>query len=281
MDYQSEISSALGKFSKHYENFPVASFLIPHKKRFKIKLLYWFARTADDIADEGTNSPDVRLRQLDYFQTEFIKSINKYSELEFMNLLGEIVVKENLTQEYFLKLLSAFRQDIVKNRYHNFQEILNYCNRSANPVGRLVLEIFNFRNEELFNLSDKICTSLQLINFLQDTTIDLKRNRLYYPIDEFKNFNLSEQDFFSLSFNSYMREYIKFNIKRIRGMMNQGKALVKYLKGRFAIEIKWTILGGEEILNKIEKNNFNVMTNRPTISKFDYSKILFRSLLNL
>ncbi len=281
MGYPSEISLALGKFSKHYENFPVASFLLPSDQKLKIKLIYWFARTADDIADEGHIPAEKRIDLLNQFEGEFLKSLNHSSEISYMNQLGKVVISDKLSPELFLKLLSAFKQDVTKNRYFNFEEILNYCNRSANPVGRLVLELFKYSNEELMNYSDKICTSLQLINFIQDTQIDLKKNRLYYPLSEFQDFQITEQDFFKLNFNPSMREYIKFNVNRAQDLMNQGKPLLNFLKGRLAIEIKWTILGGEEILKKIKKADFNVMTVRPTISKFDYSKIFIRSLLRL
>lgn len=281
MDIQSEILKYVGKFSKHYENFPVSSFLIPRKHQVKIKTIYWFARTADDIADEGNTNAEMRMELLNHFEDEFILSLNQNSNLSYMNLLGQIIKHNDLTSEYFLMLLSAFKQDIIKKRYNSFNEILDYCNRSANPVGRLVLEVFNYRSNEMNILSDKICTSLQLINFIQDTKIDIDRDRLYYPIDEIKNLDLSESDFLNLKFTPSIKEYIKFNVNRAQALMNEGKSLIKFLKGRFAVEIKWTILGGLEILKKIEKSDFNVMAIRPTISKFDYSKIFIRSLFNL
>lgn len=281
MGNQSKILKYIGKFSKHYENFPVSSFLIPRKHQVKIKTIYWFARTADDIADEGNTNAEIRMELLNQFENEFILSLNQKSNLSYMNLLGQIIKHDDLTSEYFLMLLSAFKQDIIKKRYNSFNEILDYCNRSANPVGRLVLEVFNYCSNEMNILSDKICTSLQLINFIQDTKIDIDRDRLYYPIDEIKNLDLSESDFFNLKFTPSIKEYIKFNVNRAQALMNEGKSLIKFLKGRFAVEIKWTILGGLEILKKIEKSDYNVMAIRPTISKFDYSKIFIRSLFNL
>lgn len=281
MDIQSEILKYVGKFSKHYENFPVSSFLIPRKHQVKIKTIYWFARTADDIADEGNTNAEMRMELLNHFEDEFILSLNQNSNLSYMNLLGQIIKHNDLTSEYFLMLLSAFKQDIIKKRYNSFNEILDYCNRSANPVGRLVLEVFDYRSNEMNILSDKICTSLQLINFIQDTQSDITKDRLYYPLNELNDFGMSENDFMKLKINSSTKEYIKFNVNRAQALMNEGKSLIKFLKGRFALEIKWTILGGLEILKKIEKSDFNVMAIRPTISKFDYSKIFIRSLFNL
>ncbi len=281
MDNHSEILAAVGKFSKHYENFPVASFLIPSANRFTIQLIYWFARTADDIADEGQMTIEKRIELLNQIKDEFNAALNQFSKIEFMNLLGKEVNLNNLSSKHFFNLLSAFSQDVVKKRYCDFQEILDYCSRSANPVGRLILEIFNYRSEELMLYSDKICTSLQLINFIQDTQIDIRKDRLYYPINELKEFAVQEEEFLSLGFNSLIKNLIKFNVNRAADLMNQGKPLIKYLKGRLAIEIKWTVLGGLEILKKIEKADYNVMAIRPKISKFDYSKIFLKSLLKL
>lgn len=281
MDNHSKILNDIGKFSKHYENFPVSSFLIPRKHQLKIKAIYWFARTADDIADEGSIPSEKRMEYLTQFEKEFNLALDKKSEIIYMNFLGQIVIENKLNPNYFLMLLNAFKQDVNKNRYNSFDEILDYCNRSANPIGRLVLEVFNYRSEELMILSDKICTSLQLINFIQDTKIDISRNRLYYPIDELENFKVSESDLLCLKMNDNIKKLIKFNVDRAKEIMNQGKELTENLKGKFTVEIKWTILGGEEILKKIEKIDYNVVAIKPTISKLDYAKIFIRSLFKL
>jgi squalene synthase HpnC len=276
-----QINSELGKFSKHYENFPVASFLIPNKKRNVIRLIYWFARTADDFADEGNLSPEKRMILLNEFENEFLLSLTSQSKINYLNLLSNEIKLINLDSDLFLKLLSAFKQDVVKSRYVHFDEVLDYCSRSANPIGRLLLQLFGYESNEIFSLSDKICTSLQLINFIQDTKIDISRNRLYYPIDELENFKVSESDLLYLKMNDNIKRLIKFNVDRARDIMNQGKELTKKLKGKFAVEIRWTILGGEEILKKIAKIDYNVVAIRPTISKLDYVKIFIRSLLKL
>lgn len=269
---------AIGEINKHYENFPVASFLIPPNKRQIIRLVYWYARTADDIADEGTLPPDDRIYLLEQFQNEFQKSLDTRSELYPMNELANFIKSNKITVSHFLNLLSAFKQDVIKNRYENFDEILYYCERSANPVGRIVLEVFDLRDEYLMCYSDRICTALQLINFIQDTKLDLEKNRLYYPLDELEKFGLREDDFFALKFNKSLMNYIKFSVDRARRIMFEGEPLVNYLKGRFAIEIKWTISGGLEILKKIENVGYNVIDFRPTLSNFDYSKIFLKSL---
>jgi len=271
----------LGKFSKHYENFPVASFLIPHNKKNVIRLIYWFARTADDFADEGNISPEQRMILLNEFENEFLLSLENQSKIIYLNLLSKEIKLNNLDSNLFLNLLSAFKQDVFKSRYNNFSEVLDYCTRSANPIGRLLLQLFGYQSNEIFILSDKICTSLQLINFIQDTKIDISRNRLYYPLDELESYKVSESDLLNLKKNDKIKKLIKFNVDRARDIMNQGKELTKNLKGRFAVEIRWTILGGEEILKKIEKIDYNVLAIRPTISKLDYAKIFIRSLFKL
>lgn len=278
MNGNSEILNFLGKFSKHYENFPVASFLLPKSQRNIIRIVYWFARTADDIADENFLSDEQRIQLLEQFENQFNLALIENSELTYMNFLSQIIKEKHLSHKLFRNLLKAFKQDIIKNRYENFDEVLSYCLNSANPIGRLVLECFDYRDKKLFEYSDKICTALQLINFIQDTQIDIKKNRLYYPLNELRSFNITADDILNLNFNADVRDYFKFNVTRARDLLNSGKPLINYLKGNLAIEIKWTIFGGEEILNKIAKANYNVMSFRPTISKFNYAKIFLKSL---
>lgn len=152
----------------HYENFPVVSFLIPKKYRKEIAIIYWFARTADDIADEGEFSSDDRLEKLEQFEKQFLESLENGSGNSNFNLLSSVIKKNNLSTDCFTDLLSAFKQDVIKTRYSNYQEILDYCKRSANPVGRILLELFKVHDAEAINCSDKICTALQLTNFYQD-----------------------------------------------------------------------------------------------------------------
>jgi squalene synthase HpnC len=276
-----KIFDELGKFSKHYENFPVASIFIPKDKKNIVRLIYWFARTADDFADEGCISIEKRFELLNEFEKEFIYSLNSNSKIEYLNLLANEIKGKKLDSNLFIQLLSAFKQDITKLRYSNFLEILDYCSRSANPIGRLLLQLFDYRFDEVYKLSDNICTSLQIINFIQDTKIDVIKNRLYYPIDELKEFNVSESDFFSHKMTLKLKNLIRFNVNRANNILQDGKKILKYLKGRFAVEIKWTILGGEEILRKIERVDYDVLNFRPTLSRYDFFKILNKSLFKV
>ncbi|MDY0083368.1 MAG: squalene synthase HpnC [Ignavibacteriaceae bacterium] len=264
----------------HYENFPVASFLIPKKYRKDIAIIYWFARTADDIADEGIFSADERLEKLEKFEKEFVISLNSKSDHLRFNLLSAIIKKNKLSANYFIELLSAFKQDVTKLRYESYQEVLEYCKRSANPVGRLLLELFKIQDAEAVKCSDKICTALQLTNFYQDTIIDYKKGRIYYPQNEMKMFSVTEKMFELKENNPNIKALVKYNIDRTQQLFDEGREIINYLSGRFKYEIIWTISGGEKILSKIRKNDFNVFDNRPVLNKSDFLKLLIKSLFN-
>ncbi len=264
----------------HYENFPVASFLIPKNYRKDIAIIYWFARTADDIADEGIFSADERLEKLEQFEKEFVISLNNESDHLRFNLLSAIIKKNKLSANYFSELLSAFKQDVTKLRYESYQEVLEYCKRSANPVGRLLLELFKIQDAEALKCSDKICTALQLTNFYQDTIIDYKKGRIYYPQNEMKMFSVTEKMFELKENNPNIKALVKYNIDRTQQLFDEGREIINYLSGRFKYEIIWTISGGEKILSKIRKNAFNVFDYRPVLNKSDFLKLLIKSLFN-
>lgn len=262
----------------HYENFPVASFLIPKYYRKDIAIVYWFARTADDLADEGNVDPKKRLNELNKFECEFKKCLNGGSENFYFNQLSKTIAAKKLSIQNFIDLISAFKQDVVKNEYSSFDEILDYCKRSANPVGRILLELFNINAEEAIIKSDKICTALQLTNFYQDTVIDLEKERNYYPQDEMKTFRVTQKMFELKENNPNIKALVKYNVERAQSLFDEGKNLLKYLNGRFKIEIKWTILGGEKILEKIRKNDYGVFAKRPKLYKIDFISLLIKSM---
>ncbi len=202
------------------------------------------------------------------------------SENVNFNLLSTIIKKNNLSSNYFIDLISAFKQDVTKFRYKNFAEVADYCKRSANPVGRVLLEIFKIRDDNAVKCSDKICTALQLTNFYQDTGIDYKKGRIYYPQDEMELFFVSEKMFELKENNPNIKALVKYNIDRTQQLFNEGRDIINYLSGRFKYEIKWTISGGEKILSKIVKKDFNVFRYRPVSNKFDYFNLLIKSLFN-
>lgn len=268
--------SALAK--DHYENFPVASFLIPKYYRTDVAIVYWFARTADDLADEGNVDAEKRLDELSNFENEFTKSLTGESENLNFNLLAKTITEKKISTKYFYDLLSAFKQDVVKKEYENFDEVLDYCKRSANPVGRILLELFKIYGEDAIISSDKICSALQLTNFYQDTVIDLEKGRNYYPQDEMKTFNVTKKMFELKQNNPNIKALVKHNVQRGQALFDGGKNLLKYLNGRFKIEIKWTIAGGEKILEKIRKNDYDVFSDRPKLTKANFISLLIKNI---
>jgi len=264
--------------SSHYENFPVVSLLVPKNLRKHIGIIYRFARTADDFADEGDLSADSRLELLNNFEEDFSRSIKTDFKNDFWQSLFLTIEKFNLTPQYFFDLLSAFKQDVIKSRYNNFNEVTNYCQRSANPVGRLILELFGIRTDEAKIYSDDICTALQLTNFYQDVSIDYKKNRIYIPQDELQKFNISEKEFDNRFNSENFKELMDFQIKRTSGLFVNGKKLLAQLPKALRRQIRWTIFGGEEILNKIVQIDYNVLNFRPKLSKIDYILLFLKSL---
>jgi hydroxysqualene synthase len=270
-------SEVISLARNHYENFPVASFLIPKKYRKDVAVIYWFARTADDIADEGDISPEERLNMLDKFEERFHSLMRGKFESDREKLLFNTIANRTLTPGYFTDLLSAFKQDVFKKRYSDYNDLLDYCRRSANPVGRLLLELFNVRREDAFIYSDYICTALQLTNFWQDAGIDLEKGRIYFPEEEMKSFGIDEKAFEIRENNDKLKQLVKYNIERTENLFSEGKKILPLLEGRFLLEIKWTIEGGRTVLQKIRKNDYNIFI-RPNLTKSDFTGILLKCL---
>lgn len=269
--------SALDYAKTHYENFPVISLLIPKELRKHIAIIYLFARTADDIADEGNLSENERLQHLNDFEKSFNGLLNCKFKSPFEEALHQTIEEKNLTPQLFYDLLKAFKQDVGKKRYENFEEVLSYCRLSANPIGRLMLELFNIRNEEAFNYSDKICTALQLTNFYQDIEIDYQKGRIYFPQDELQRFEVTENIFAMKENNVNLKKLLRHNIERTQKMFDEGKNLLKFLNGRLKFEIKWIILGGEKILQKIREKDYNIFNARPQLTKTDFGALFMKS----
>ncbi|NWF51159.1 MAG: squalene synthase HpnC [Ignavibacteriaceae bacterium] len=276
-DKEKAYSEALHFAKTHYENFPVVSFLIKKELRKDIAIIYWFARTADDIADEGTISEEKRLQNLDSFQLRLDELLKGNFNSGFELALYTTIKERQLTVQLFYDLLSAFRQDVTKKRYSSFSELLDYCRRSANPVGRLILELHNIRNEDANKSSDNICTALQLTNFYQDTRIDFQKGRIYYPVEEWEKFGVREADFSYNITGKNLRSLVKFNIERTGKLFEEGRNLLKYLSGTLRYEIGWTILGGEAVLRKITLSDFDVLKNRPKLKAVDFVILLSKT----
>jgi squalene synthase HpnC len=265
------------KFAReHYENFPVVSFLIRRDLQKHVAIIYWFARTADDIADEGNLAAGDRMARLNGFESSFRRLLQGKYDSGYDEALHLTLEKKKLNPEHFINLLKAFKQDVIKKEYADYKQLLDYCKNSANPVGRLILELHSIREEEAFRYSDNICTALQITNFLQDVNIDFQKGRIYLPQNELAKFGISKIMFEEKEINLKFKQLIEFNINRTQLLFDEGRKLLKFLQGRLKYEIKWTILGGEAILQKIRNNDFNVFI-RPELTKKDFIKLLIRS----
>jgi squalene synthase HpnC len=261
---------------RHYENFPVASKILPRRLRKHVAALYAFARIADDFSDEPEYEGVRRERLL-----EWRAQLNdlEHPQHPVFLALKSTVAELGLPLGPFDDLLSAFLQDTEKKRYATFEEVLDYCKRSANPVGRIVLMIHGYRDAELFELSDHICTALQLANFWQDVSVDLKKDRIYIPEEDFKQFGYTEADLRMGVVNDKFLALMKFQVGRARALFEQGRPLPNRLAFPLSWEIRLTWLGGREVLRKIKKQGFDTATSRPALSKMDWVPLLVRSVL--
>lgn len=266
----SELNDAIDLAENHYENFPVASLLFPKKIRNDVALIYRFARTADDIVDEGNDPDEIKHNKLSSFMNEFEEALNGNYKNNFWKLLHNTITSKQLNPVHFLNLLKAFEQDLFKKEYETFDELLSYCENSANPVGRIILELNNIRDEKLNLLSDRICTALQLTNFWQDVKIDLKKGRIYIPQEDFNKFGVDKSSLFEEQINDNLRQIIEFELERTEQLFKEGSKILNYLPFRLRWQIKWTINGGTKIIEKIKKNDYDVLNFRPTLSKIDF-----------
>jgi len=263
----------------HYENFPVASFLVPAPLRRPIEVIYRFARSADDIADEGDAPPEQRLTELAAYQTELDRiAAGTRPQTPLFVDLAEVIAAHALPIQLFRDLLDAFAQDVVKTRYADYPELADYCRRSANPVGRLVLALFKRTGDTQLMQSDCICTALQLINFWQDVAIDWQKDRIYLPQVEMNTFGVSEDDIALGRGGPAWEKLIDFQISRARTLMLRGAPLVHALPGRIGWEIRLTVQGGLRILERIERVRGDVFRHRPKLGKADWLVLLARSI---
>jgi squalene synthase HpnC len=270
----------------HYENFPVASVLLPRAVRTDVINLYRFARAADDIADEGDASPALRLQQLREFRRALhhigehndAESVGN-SELDKIFLpLGQTIARHRLPLTPLTDLLSAFEQDVQVKRYLNEDSLRDYCRRSANPIGRLLLHLFGQIDEISLQQSDAICTALQRINFLQDIAIDWKKDRIYIPQSDLNAAGVTKQHFEQQISDAAWEAMMQQQIAVCRGLMQHGSPLGRRLKGRFGLEIRLIIQGGLRILERIEAIDGDVFRHRPVLGRSDWIRMLWRAL---
>lgn len=273
----------------HYENFPVASHLLPRRMRPAIAAVYAFARRADDFADEPGYSQPERLRLLDDWQHRLdlaaagTVSTGAANDLIFV-AVADAIREHELPVSLFSDLLSAFRQDVETTRYERWEDVLDYCTRSANPVGRLVLRIAGYRDEALDRSSDALCTALQLTNFWQDFARDWQNGRLYVPRADYESFGASERDLeaaidhpaASKALPAEWRATMAEMARRTRQLFSEGRYVCERVSGRLRYELRLTWHGGARILERIERSDFDVL-NRPVLGVRDAAVILWRS----
>lgn len=263
----------------HYENFPVASLLLPSRFRRPIALIYRFAREADDVADEGDLPSSARLAQLERFR-EQLRRIERGAspDIPWFAALAATIREHDLPVTAFADLLSAFAQDVTQKRYASMAEVLDYCRRSANPVGRLLLHLFRSANEANFRWSDSICSALQLVNFWQDVALDFAKGRVYLPQDEMRRLGVTEEHIARQRCDDAWRALIQSQIERARSMLAAGEPLGRALPGRVGLEIRATIQGGLRILEKLESARCDMFHHRPVLQWYDWPLIVARAL---
>lgn len=271
----------------HYENFPVASLLLPAHLRNPVATIYRFARSADDLADEGDATPAERLAALEVyrrglFAIERGDGARVPGAPEWFAELADVIRDRSLDIQPFHDLLSAFSQDVTTDRYRNYASLLDYCRRSANPVGRLMLRLYRAENDQNLTDADRICTALQLANFWQDVAIDLSKGRIYLPQEEMETFGVDERELRRLAEatsppGDKWAGLMRFQIERTRRTMLAGAPLALRLSGRIGLELRLVVQGGLRILEKIERVDYDVFHRRPKLGAFDWLAMLGRA----
>lgn len=263
----------------HYENFPVGSLLLPRRMRRAVHVIYHFARHADDLADEGDAEPAQRLAALQALRDELARiEAGTTPQLPLMQDLARVIADYRLPLAPFYDLLSAFSQDVTKTRYQDFAELVDYCRRSANPVGRLMLALYGERDPRSLAMSDGICTALQLINFWQDVAVDWQKGRVYIPQDDLAKFRVSEDQIARGDAGGVWPMLMDKEVKRALAMLEAGSPLALKLKGRLGWELRLIVLGGERILKKIHDARGDVFTQRPVLTSRDWLAIIWKAL---
>src|ERR1700733_9026603 len=250
----------------HYENFSVASWFLPRRLRQHFFNVYAYCRISDDLGDE-VGDPAASLDLLDQWQQELNLCYDGSPKHPVLVALAETVRQFDIPKHEFSDLLIAFRQDQTITRFETFNDVLAYCHYSANPVGHLVLYLCGYRDPERQQLSDFTCTALQLANFWQDVTTDYAKGRIYLPLEDLHRFSVSEDDILCSRNTPAFRALMRFEVQRARDWLSRRLPLIAQVDSELAIDLDLFSRGGQEILNAIEKQNYAVLGNRPSISK--------------
>ncbi len=275
----------------HYENFPVASLLLPRRARRHVAAVYAFARAADDFADEGEWTAEERKRLLDGWMQRLCQAASSAepglppgpgepsNTVAIFLAVGATIRGCSLPVDLFEDLLSAFRQDVDVARYDTWAELLDYCRRSANPIGRLVLRISGRGDAQLDAWSDDICTALQLTNFWQDLKADYERGRVYLPREEQRLHGVREEDLAAGRITPAWQGALSAAVLRTRGLFEAGRPLCDAMRGRLRYELRATWLGGTRILDRLSRDHFDVVNRRPALGVLDAPWFAWRMLV--
>jgi squalene synthase HpnC len=264
----------------HYENFSVVTWLTPRRHRAAFQSIYAFCRWSDDLGDE-VGSPARALELLDWWRGQLRAMYQGQARHPVLIALSETVGRYGIPIEPFEALISAFEQDQIVTEYPTYEQLLDYCTRSANPVGHLVLYVAGAFSSDNARLADATCTALQLTNFWQDVARDLAIGRIYLPRADRLQFGYPESDLRALRFTSTFAELMRFEVERTRGLFAQGRDLVSRLPRAFAVDIDLFSRGGLAILDRIEAHEFDVLSVRPTLSRWDKLVLLTRAVAGM
>ena len=263
----------------HYENFPVASILLPAHLRPAVEVIYAFARSADDLADEGDALPEQRLAALTAYEIGLDRIEQRQTpEAGLFQALTKIVAGYRLPLQPLRDLISAFKQDVVTTRYATYDALLDYCRRSANPVGAMMLQLYGAANPQNLRDSDAICSALQLINFWQDVAVDWRKNRIYLPQEDLTRFGVTEAQIAAARIDDAWRNLMRFEVERARALLHSGAPLALRLPGRIGWELRLVVQGGLRILEGIEAVGYDVFNRRPQLGKIDWLRLIWRAV---
>lgn len=264
----------------HYENFPVVSRLLPRQKRRHIAAIYVFARRADDYADEGETPVEERLRALDLHEARLDRALRGEATDPAFVALGITLRETGLPDQLLRDLLTAFRHDARENGYRSLEELYGYCGNSANPIGRLLLHLYDFTSAEGLRLSDEVCTGLQLVNFWQDLSIDLPRERITIPQETLTHYGVTVDDLHAGRHTPAFLRMMTDLTAIAEGHLLEGRALLRLIPDRrLRFQLKGTILGGLAIIRKIRRLEYRLLQERPVVGKGDLPGLLIRSIL--
>ena len=273
--------------TSHYENFTVASLLIPKSKRDNIYAIYAYCRIVDDIGDEASSDfpfltdlnvevnweewseSERRLHLLEYWESQLTLCYTGTPSNPVMYALQDTILSFEIPITPFIKLISANRLDQAQHRYETFENLLNYCEYSANPVGQIFLHLFGYDDELRQTYSDFTCTGLQLVNFLQDIKTDFLRGRIYIPQEDMAYFGYSEDELSKNIENQNFQRLMKFESSRAREYLNQGYKLIDYLNGPIRLDVALFSRGGSAVLKSIERSEYKVLMSRTKLSRYD------------